>query len=141
VQVVMMTAGEPIPTYQELGDIAEGLFEESNDNPVKLATLLDRLDPHIRKELLVSDFLNAYQAFYYFFREEPGDLEKDRMILEPASSLDQGILIHEIDLFEVIFRVEDAEPIVSVGDGEQILANYRGTDAYRRAIRFIDENL
>jgi hypothetical protein len=137
----MMTAGKPIPTYQDLGDIAEELFEESNDDPVKLAGLIDRLDPLIRNELLISDFLNAYQTFYYFFREEPGDLEKDRMILEPASSLEQGILIHEIDLFEVIFRVEDAEPVVSVGDGEQILANYHGTDAYRRAIRFIDENL
>jgi hypothetical protein len=137
----MMTAGKPIPTYQDLGDIAEELFEESNDDPVKLAGLIDRLDPLIRNELLISDFLNAYQTFYYFFREEPGDLEKDRMILEPASSLEQGILIHEIDLFEVIFRVEDAEPVVSVGDGEQILAIYHGTDAYRRAIRFIDENL
>lgn len=137
----MMTADEPILTYQELGDIAEGLFQESNDDPRKLAGLLDGLDARIRKELLISDFLNAYQTFYYFFREEPGEFEKDRMILETASALQQGIRIVEIDLFEVIFRVEEAEPVVSVGDGGQILVNYRGPDAYRRAIRFIDENL
>ena len=47
----------------------------------------DALDPALRNELLVSDLLNAYQAFYYFFRILPDDLVCERLELEPASSL------------------------------------------------------
>jgi hypothetical protein len=128
-------------SYQELGDVAEALFQESEDDPIALSRLLDRLDPGVRNELLLSDFLNAYQVFYYFFREEPGDLERERMILEPASALLHGIRIREIDLFEIIFRIEEKQPVMSVSDGEMVLVNYHGPGAYRRAVRYIDENL
>jgi hypothetical protein len=136
-----MNPEESPVSYQELGDIAEALFEESEDDPIALSRLLDSLDPGVRNELLISDFLNAYQVFYYYFREEPGELERERMTLEPASSLLHGIRIREIDLFEIIFRVEDMQAVMSVSDGEVVLVNYRGPDAYRRAVRYIDENL
>ena len=128
-------------SYQELGDIAEALFQESEDDPIALSGLLDRLDPGVRNELLVSDFLNVYQVFYFYFREEPGDLERERMTLEPASALLQGIRIREIELLEIIFRIEATQPVMSVSDGETVLVNYHGPDAYRRAVRYIDENL
>jgi hypothetical protein len=136
-----MNPEDSMVTYQELGDIAERLFEESEDDPVALSRLLDQLDPGVRNELLVSDFLNVYQVFYFYFREQPGDLERERMILEPASTLLHGILIREIDLFEIIFRIEETQPVMSVSDGDMILVNYHGSDAYRRAVRYIDENL
>jgi hypothetical protein len=128
-------------SYQELGDVAEALFQESEDDPVALSRLLDRLDPGVRNELLVSDFLNAYQVFFFYFREEPGDLERERMTLEPASALLHGIRIRDIDLFEIVFRIEETQPVMSVSDGERVLVNYHGPDAYRRAVRYIDENL
>jgi hypothetical protein len=136
-----MNPEEPTVSYQELGDIAEALFQESEDDPIALSGLLDSLDPGIRNDLLVSDFLNAYQVFYYYFRQEPGEMERERMTLEPASSLLHGIRIREIDFYEIFFRVEETQPVMSVTDGEVVLVNYRGSDAYRRAVRYIDENL
>lgn len=136
-----MTPDDSTVSYQELGDIAEALFQESEDDPIALSRLLDKLDPGVRNDLLVSDFLNAYQAFYYFFREEPGELERERMTLEPASSLLHGIRIQEIDLFGIVFRIEEMQPVMSVSDGEAVLVNYHGPEAYRRAVHYIDENL
>ncbi|HUU74723.1 MAG TPA: hypothetical protein VMW63_01395 [Methanoregulaceae archaeon] len=136
----MENENEAVP-YRVLGEIADLLFEECEEDESLLAEALDGLDVNIRDELLVSDFLNAYQTFYYFFREHPGDLEKDRLILQPASALIEGLILGEIEFLEVIFRIEDHQPVVSVSDGEETLVHYRGKEAYRQSIRFIDENL
>lgn len=136
----MDKGNEEIP-YTVLGEIAERLFEECEEDERLLAVALERLDEEIREELLVSDFLNAYQVFYYFFRVVPGELEKDRLILQPASALVEGVLIDDIEYLEVIFRMEDHRPAISISDGEDVLVNYRGKDAYQRAVRFINENL
>ncbi|MCU0632433.1 MAG: hypothetical protein MUC66_05620 [Methanolinea sp.] len=136
-----MTDQEKVPTYRELAEIAEHLLERTEEDETLLARELDTLDPGIRRELLVSDFLNAYQSYYYYFRNAPGDLERERLILQPASALVQGVMIAEIELLEIIFRVEDDQAVMSVSDGDHILVNYRGRDAYRRALRFIDEAL
>jgi hypothetical protein len=136
----MNTDESPI-SYSELGEIAEDLLEQVEEDPVALTRLLDLLDPKIRAELLISDFLNAYQVFRYYFRQEPEELERERMILEPASSLLHGIRIRENDLYEIFFRVEEGIPVMAVSDGEMLLVNYHGPDAYRRAVRYLDENL
>lgn len=132
---------EKVPTYRELAGIAEHLLERSDEDESLLARELDSIDAAIRRELLLSDFLNAYQVYYYFFREAPGDLERERLILQPASALVQGVMMAELELLEIIFRVEDERPVISVSDGEQFLVNYRGKDAYHRALRFIDDAL
>ena len=134
-----MTDKDPVP-YSELYRIADQILEKGEDRPDLLAGELDRLPQSIRSELLASDLLNAYQVFYYYFREDPGDLEKDRLTLQPASALSTGVMMTEIDLFEVIFSVEVEEPLFSVSDGEQVIARFRGTDSYRKALRFIDES-
>lgn len=136
----MDKGNEEIP-YTVLGEIAERLFEECEEDERLLAVALERLDEEIRDELFVSDFLNAYQVFYYFFRVVPGELEKDRLILQPASALVEGVLIDDIEYLEVIFLIEDHRPVISISDGEEVLVNYRGKDAYQKAVRFIDENL
>jgi hypothetical protein len=133
-----MEPGEPI-SRADLAALADDLLEESEEDPQELALLLDTLDPAIRRELLISDFLNACQAFFYYFRKFPGDLEMERLILQPASALVTGVIIAGMDLLEVVFRVEDDQPVMSVRDGEQVLVNYRGKDAYARAVRFMDE--
>ena len=133
-----MEPGEPI-SRADLAALADDLLEESEEDPQELALLLDTLDPAIRRELLISDFLNACQAFFYYFRKFPGDLEMERLILQPASALVTGVIIAGMDLLEVVFRVEDDQPVMSVRDGEQVLVNYRGKDAYARAVRFMDD--
>ena len=129
---------EPIP-FSELGRIADQILEKGEDRPDVLARELDDLPPGVRSELLASDLLNAYQVFYYFFRYDPGDLERDRLILQPASALATGVMVTEIDLFEVIFSVDNGVPVFSVSAGEQVIARYRGPDSYKKALLFLDE--
>lgn len=135
-----VTEEDPIP-YNDLVRVADRILETGEDNPGELARQLDLLDPAVRAAILGSDLLNAFQVFYYFYREEPGDLETDRLILQPASAIATGVLITEREFYEVIFRIEDGEPVISVSDGTEILANFRGDHAYREALRFLDDAL
>jgi hypothetical protein len=67
---------DPVP-FGELGRIADQILEKGEDQPDVLANELDLLSPALREELLTSDLLNAFQVFYYLFRQEPGDLERE----------------------------------------------------------------
>ncbi len=125
----------------DLAEIADRLFEESGDDEEELAGLLDSTDPALIRELITSDYLNAYQAFFFFFRENPGDLEKERLILEPASAVLHGVSFAEIDLVELIFAVRNDIPYIILSDGETVLAEFSGRDAYREAVRYIGEHL
>jgi hypothetical protein len=131
---------DPVP-FSELSRIADQILEMGEDQPDVLARELERLPPDIRNELLTSDLLNAFQVFYYFFRENPGDLERDRLTLQPASALLTGVMMTGIDLFEILFSIEAGVPVISVSDGDQVIARYQGTDAFRKAVRFLDETL
>lgn len=137
---VMQQEEEGKLSQGELADIADDILERVGEDVDALAGELDMLDPAVRRQLLVSDFLNAFQVYYYFYRKAPGELELERLLLQPASALAHGVLLTELDLFVVMFRVEEGRPIISVGDGERILANFREKDAYEKALRFIDES-
>ncbi len=126
---------------EDLAEIADHLFEESGDDEEALAGLLDRLDTSLVLQLITSDYLNAYQTFYYFFRVNPGELEKDRLILEPASSLLTGVLFQEIDLVEFIFFMHDGTPRIVLSDGELVLAEFSGPAAYKDALIHFREYL
>jgi hypothetical protein len=126
-------------SYQELYAVADRVLELGEDDPGALVQALDRLDPEVREELLFSDFLNAYQVFYYFFREDPGDLERDRLTLEPASAVLTGVKVTEIEFYEVIFLVESGEPVIAVHKGPGIVASFRGKEAYESAMQLIEE--
>jgi hypothetical protein len=133
----------PRPTpYRDLAKIADSLFKASGDDEERLASHLDTISEDLRHELFMSDLLNAYQVFYYFFREPPRAIEKERMILTPASLLVKGgIVLREVDYLEVTFSLDGDEPLITVRDEEQVLAHYRGKAAYRDAMQFIDESL
>lgn len=128
--------------YAVLGEIADDLFLECEDDEALLARALDSLDADIRTDLLISDLLNAYQVFYYFFRVVPGDLEKERLVLQPASALARGVLLDEFEGIRVVFLVEGYRPHILVNEeGEEVLVRYSGRDAYKRAVQYIRENL
>lgn len=126
--------------YAELADLADGLFEASNDDDELLAERLDTLDGETRGALLSSDFLNAYQVFYYYFRETPDDLILERLQLHAASDLARGIVIEEFDIYEVVFGVEDGRPFLILTDGETTLARFEGERAYAELVRYLDES-
>jgi hypothetical protein len=127
----------PIP-YQNLADTADHLFDVCEDDVKCLSRKIELLNPDIRNELLVSDLLNAWQVFYYFFRMEPDELIQERLELEPASSLVNGIIIDDIEPLELIFSVTNMEPVIIVSDGEQPLATYQGRNAYADGLKYIE---
>jgi hypothetical protein len=127
--------------YHELTEIADRLLEECGEDAGLLAEKLDGLVPEIRDELLVSDLFNAYQAFYYFFREKPDDIRMERLILMPASALEGGVIVGEVELLEIIFGVIAHKPVIVVSDGDRALATFLGTDAYRDALTYIESTL
>jgi len=128
-------------SYRELSHIVDLLLDRVDEDTNALVKELDNFSPEIRDELFRSDLLNAFQVFYFYFREDPGDLERERLELEPASSLTGGVTIDEIELLELVFRLDKDGGVISVTDDERILANFRGKDAYRKAKEYIDETL
>ncbi len=126
-------------SYRDLRVIADRILEDGEDDPEALALSLGHLPQEIREELLVSDLLNAWQVFYYFFREDPGDLELNRLILEPASALTTGVFVTGIDDYEISFRVDTGEPVVSVLLGSDTVAEFLGKTAYRQALQFVND--
>lgn len=127
--------------YAALADLADRLFEASDDDDELLAAMLDPLDGEILGALLASDLLNAYQVFYYFFRETPDELTKERLQLHAASDLARGIVIDEVDIYDVIFSLEGGEPVLLITDGEATLARFEGEQAYTDLVRYLDESL
>jgi hypothetical protein len=127
-----------IVPYHEIVAIADRLLDECGEDAGLLAEKLDGLVPEVREELLVSDLFNAYQVFYYFFREIPDTIRMERLILAPASALEGGVIIDEIELLELIFGVVAQKPVMVVSDGERALATFLGTDAYRDALTYIE---
>jgi hypothetical protein len=127
----------PLP-YHELVAVADHLFEECEDDASCLASRMDSLDSDLRNELLVSDVLNSYQVFYYYFRTFPDQLVCERLELEPASSLIKGIRIDEIDLLELIFTVKNHQPVIIISDGEKTLAAFTGKTAYADGLKYIE---
>ena len=124
--------------YHELVALADKLLEEGDEDDTRLARGIESIDPGIRSELLVSDLLNAYQVFYYFFRTVPDMLVKERMELEPASSLVKGLKIDEIELLEMMFIVREGKPVIVISDGEKTVVTFSGRNAYADGLKYLE---
>ena len=133
----MSPSETPIP-YRELVALADRLLEESDEDETRLARGLESADPALRNELLVSDLLNAYQAFYYFFRAVPDSLVRERMELEPASALASGLKIDEIELLEMVFIVRDGKPVIVISDGKKAIVTFSGRNAYADGLKYLE---
>lgn len=125
--------------YFELAALADKVLEIGGEDEEQLAIVLDTLEETPRNELLISDFLNAYQVFFYFFRTIPDSFVREHLILNPAADIRDGVLVEEIDLYQIVFFIRDGIPFIAVGDGEHLLITFQGNDAYQKAHRYIDE--
>jgi hypothetical protein len=132
----MSEKGSAIP-YSRLVAIADHLLEDADDDVALLARGIDALEEPVRDELLVSDQLNAYQVFYYFFRTEPDMFIQELLDLEPASSLVRGLKIEETDLLEMSFGIRDAKPVIVISDGDKTVAMFSGKSAYGQGRQFL----
>jgi len=92
----------------------------------------------MRNELMVSDLLNAWQVFYYYFRTVPDELVKERMELEPASSLTRGLKIDEVEFLELFFVMRDHKPLIVVSDGEKPVATFSGGNAFTDGMAYLE---
>ena len=132
----MSEKGATLP-YSRLVAIADKLLEDADDDIFHLARSMDALEQPVRDELLVSDLLNAYQVFYYFFRIEPDILVQERLDLEPASSLINGLLIEETDLLEMFFGIRNALPVIVISNGDKVVATFSGKSAFEQGRIFL----
>ncbi|WML68466.1 MAG: hypothetical protein METHP_02092 [Methanoregula sp. SKADARSKE-2] len=132
----MSSNGTRIP-FCELAALADRLLEESDEDTDQLIRLLDEVDPEICQKLLVSDLLNAFQAFSFSFRMSPDELTRERLELEPASSLIGGIKIDELDLLELVFLIRNDKAVILINDGEKIVRSFEGRSAYMDAMNFV----
>jgi hypothetical protein len=124
--------------FPELVALADRLLEESNDDVERLAVKIGSLDANVRNELMVSDLLNAWQVFYYYFRTVPDELVKERMELEPASCLPRGLKIDEVEFLELFFVMKDHKPLIIVSDGEKPVATFSGGNAYADGMAYLE---
>ena len=120
----------------ELAELADQILEIADDDYDRLSSIIDDLDEEVKNEILVSDFLHAYQVFYYYFRMEPSEIVIDRLMLEPASSLEKGVFIEDFDIFELWFIIEDNKGVIYVSDGSKILKKFSGMQAYTEAAKY-----
>ena len=127
--------------YETLAKIADDILDEADDDLARMTELLALQDSAVLNELLVSDFLNAYQVFYYYFRFEPPELIQDILMLEPATSLRYGIHIDDCELAEIYFGIVNSEPVILITDGDTEIKRFTGVNAYTDSEKFIKENL
>lgn len=133
----MSEAGAPRP-YHELVALVEAILNECDDEVFCIIKKLGMLEPEVRNELFISDLLNAYQVFLYYFRAEPDILVQERLDLEPASSLRAGLKIDEVDLLEMIFLIRESKPVIVIWDGEKAVATFSGNNAYRDGKNYLE---
>ncbi len=127
--------------YTELSLIVEKILEDCDEDVVCTRMRLSGLDPEILEAVIVSDLLNAWQVFYYFFQQEPGEVAQEILMFTPASELESGVSIGEYRQFSMVFQVKNNRPWIIVSDDIQELNRYSGNKAYTDAIRFIDADL
>ena len=132
-----MSPDSSIP-FPELAALADRLLEESDEDVERLAKKIGSLDADKRNELMVSDLLNAWQVFYYYFRTVPDELVKERMELEPASSLPRGLKIDEVEFLELFFVMRDHKPLIVVSDGEKPVATFSGRNAFSDGMAYLE---
>jgi hypothetical protein len=133
-----MSAEGPKVPFPELVALADKLLEESGEDVARLAAQIGSLDADMRNELMVSDLLNAWQVFYYYFRTVPDELVKERMELEPASGLLRGLKIDEVEFLELVFVMKDHKPLIVVSDGEKPVATFSGSTAYVNGMNYLE---
>ena len=133
----MSPDSSPVP-FSELVAVADKLLEESDEDVERLVKKLGSLDAGVRSELMVSDLLNAWQVFYYCFRTVPDELVRERMELEPASSLSRGLKIDEVEFLELFFVMKDSKPLIVISDGEKAVATFFGRTAYENGRKYLE---
>ena len=121
----------------ELAVLADRVLQIAGEDVEQLAGVLDRLEPDVRAALLDSDLLNAYQVFYYHFREVPGPLSEDRLLLHAAQDTRGGILLDGDEDVDLFFLTREGVPVMEIREADTVVTRFEGRDAYRKALAYL----
>jgi hypothetical protein len=123
--------------YTWLSDLVDRILSRCDDDPACIARGLESIEPDLRTEILVSDLLNAWQVFWYYFRADPGKEAVEFLTFHPAGELVHGVPMGDIDIYALEFRVRDGEPEIAISDDIQEVARYRGASAWNETCSFL----
>ena len=86
----------PLMPEFELSALADELYEQSDDDDLRLAELMRELPKETGDALCTSNLTNALQAFMYAFGYEPKIDISDLLLLQPSTMLLRGIVIEKV---------------------------------------------
>ncbi len=124
-------------TYPELSVIVDKIFESCEDDDDCIVNHLARLDDSVRISLLTSDLMNAWQVFYWYFREQPGKDIMETLLFSPAGNLKRGIAL-ENGIFSFQFSVKNDRPSIVISDDEGVCATFSGQNAWKQTMNLIN---
>jgi hypothetical protein len=126
----------------DLARLADSLYEESEDDDLKMAELLRGQPVEVAHALCTSNLLNALQAYIYAFDEEPDIDVYDKLLLCSAAEIPSGIKIDAVELAEIIFLYDKSRKsfVIGVWNGDKFLIAYEGRGSYKSAVRYAKEN-
>lgn len=115
----------------DLAELADILYEQSEDDDFRLAELMRELPKEIGDALCTSNLTNALQAFIYAFGYVPDIELSDLLLLEPSIMLLRGIVLDKVELGEIVFGYDKEKRafLIGVYYNEEIVATFEGVDA------------
>lgn len=115
----------------DLAELADILYEQSEDDDFRLAELMRELPKEIGDALCTSNLTNALQAFIYAFGYVPDIELSDLLLLEPSVMLLRGIVLDKVELGEIVFGYDKEKRafLIGVYYNEEIVATFEGVDA------------
>ena len=125
----------------ELSQLADKLYEYSDDDDVTLVQLMHDLDPEIAIQLCTSDLTNAAQVYIYAFNEIPDEYLYDLLLLYPASQIKSGIKIRSIEFVDLVMKYNSFNKLffIEVYDDGKLVDKFHGDGAYDQAVSCAEE--
>lgn len=112
--------------YAELAELVDEILVRCDDDPSCIAAALSTLEPKTRDEILSSDLLNAWQVFWYYFQEYPGDEQVEFLVFHSAGELSRGVPMGDVGIFRLTFIVKAGEPCILLEDDITEVARFTG---------------
>ncbi|HJJ46726.1 MAG TPA: hypothetical protein O0X32_00495 [Methanocorpusculum sp.] len=126
----------------ELVELADRLYEQADDDELKLAELMRELPEETAVALCTSNLTNALQAYLYAFNCIPNEDIYDLLLLQPSVLILSGIKIETVEMATLVFSYDRGcrKFLIAVHDGEKLVKGFTGDDAYEKAKSWAIEN-
>jgi len=133
-----MLFGDDGGWYAKLAAQVEGILDLCNDDPACIAKALNSLEPDTRNEILSSDLLNAWQVFWFYYGEYPGDEAVEFLVFHPAGELSKGVPMGDMGIFRLTFIVKGGNPGILIEDDVTEVAWFTGPSSWKETREFLE---